>query len=240
MMLNRLLSSLNLNEMFGSDVQTGATSEGDYNKLKTQSLSSLLAILLSWQPSGAGTNQASLQQTVLFVWHFGLMCCRELSQVNKLDIDIPSSSTNQTPICLFALLSWYRKCLVQDCALQDRLVTENPASEVNLLVQLYQIVPSSNETAALQHVEHYKRAENSRLAVTRELNMICLVLLAAAQRFKRKGFEEGLLQPAVCQIICQEPYGDVITKGLETAILPLLPNPCRDLGVESYHQDEGE
>ena len=239
MMLNQLLSSLNLNEMLRSKkVQTGAVSEREYNRLKTESLSSLLAFLTSWQPSGAGTNQASLQQIVLLVWHFGLMCCRELSRVNKLDFDIPSSSRNQTPVRLIALLTWFRVCLVQDRALQDRLVTGNHASEVKRLVQLYQTGPSNNATAILQHVEYYKRVENSRLAVTRELNMICLVLLAAAQRFKRKSIEEGLLQPAVYQLISQEPYGDVITKGLETVILPLLPDPCKDLEEESYHEGE--
>ena len=240
MMLNQLLSSLNLNEMFSSRVQTGGTSEREYNKLKTESLSSLLAILTSCQPSGAGTKQASLQQTVLIVLHFGLLSCRELSQVDKRDIDISSRSRNQTPVCLLAILSWFRKCLVQDHVLQDRLVTENPTSEIKLLVQLYQTGPSDNLTAVLHHVEHYKRVENSRLAVTRELNMVCLVLLAAAQRSKRKGIEEGFHRPAVCQLICQEPYGDVLTKGLETVILPLLPNPCTEIKEEIYHQDEGE
>lgn len=240
MMLNQLLSSYNLNEMLSSNVQTGATSEHNYNKLKTESLSSLLAILTSWQPSGAGTNQASLQQIVLLVWHFELMHCRYLSLFNKLDIDCPSNSGNQTPVCVLALLRWFRKCLVQDRALQDRLVTEGHASEVKLLMQLYQAGPSNKATTTLQHVEHYKRVENSRLAVTRELSMICLVLLAAAQRGKRKDIEEGLLQPAVCQLISQEAYGEVITKGLETVILPLLPDPCRDWEEESYRQDEGE
>lgn len=240
MMLNQLLSSLNLNEMLSSGVQTGATSEREYNKLKTESLSSLLAILTSWQPSGAGTKQASLQQTVLIVLHFGLLSCRQLSQINKRDIDISLRSRNQTPVCLFAILSWFRKCLVQDHVFQDRLVTENPTSEIKLLVQLYQTGPSDNLSSILQHVEHYKRRENSRFAVTRELNTICLVLLAAAQRSKRKGIDEGVHQPAVRQLISQEPYGDVVTKGLETVILPLLPSPCRDVEEESYHQDEGE
>ena len=244
MMLNQLLSSLNLNEMLRSKkVQTGTVSEREYNKLKTESLSSLLAFLTSWQPSGAGTNQASLQQIVLLVWHFGLMCCCELSRVNKLDFDIPSSSSNQTPVCLISLLSWFRICLVQDRALQDRLVTGKRASEVKRLVQLYQSRaalpgPSNNATAILQHAEYYKRVENSRLAVTRELNMICLVLLVAAQRSRRKDIEEGLLQPAVYQLISQEPYNDVISKGLETVIFPLLRDPSQDLEEESYHEGE--
>ena len=237
LMLNQLLSSLNLNEILSNNVRTGATSERDYSKLKTQSLSSLLAILTSWQPSGVRTNQVSLQQTVLLVWHFGLMCCREVSQVNKIEIACPSSSANQTPVCLLTLLSWFRKCLVQDRALQDRLVTENPTSELKLLVQLYRTGPSNNATAVL-HVEHFKRVENSRLAVARELNLICLVLLVAVQRDKRKGIKEGLLQPAV--LISQGPYDDIITKALETVILPVLPDPGKDLEQESYHQDEGE
>ena len=239
-MLNQLLSSLSLNETLSSNVQVAATSERDYNKTKTESLSSLLAILTSWQPSGARTNQASLQQTVLLVWHFGLMHCRDFSLANKLDIDCPSNSGNQTPVCLLALLRWFRKCLVQDRALQDCLVTESHASEVKRLLQLYQTGPSNKANATLQHMEHYKRVENSRLAVTRELNMICLVLFAAAQHGKRKGIEEGLLQSAVYQLISQKPYGDIITKGLETVILPLLPDPCRDLEEESYHRDEGK
>ena len=238
-MLNQLLSSLKLNEVLSSDVHTGATSEYDYNKLKTQSLSSLLAILTSWQPSGAGTNQVSSQQTVLLVWHFGLMCCRELSQINKVEIACLSSSGNQTPVCLLTLLRFFRKCLVQDRELQDRLVTENPTSEIKLLVQHYQTGPSNSATAVLQ-MEHFKHIENSHLAVARELNMICLVLLAAVQRDKRKGIKKGLLQPAVCFLISQQPYGDIITKGLETVILPVLRDPCKDLEEESYHQDEGE
>ena len=238
LMLNQLLSSLKLNEVLSSDVQTGATSECEYNKLKIQSLSSLSAILTSWQPSGVGTNQVSLQQTVLLGWHFGLICSREFSQVNKVEMG-PSSSGNQTPVCLFTLLSWFRKCLVQDRGLQDRLVTENPTSEIKLLVQLYQTGPSNSATAAL-HVEHFKRVENSRLAIARELNVICLVLLAAVQRDKRKGIKEVSLQPAVYNLISREPYGDIITKGLETVILPVLPDPCRDLEKKSCHQDEGE
>ena len=239
LMLNQLLSSLNLNEILSNNVRTGATSERDYSKLKTQSLSSLLAILTSWQPSGAVTNQVSLQQTVLLVWHFGLMCSRVLSQVNKLDINISSSSRNQTPLCLVTVLSWFRKCLLHDRELQDRLVTENPTSELKLLVQLYRTGPSNNATAVL-HVEHFKRVENSRLAVARELNLICLVLLVAVQRDKRKGIKEGLLQPAVCHLISQGPYDDIITKALETAILPVLPDPCKNLEEKSYHQEEGE
>ena len=238
-MLNQLLSSLNLTKIMSSDVQTGATSEPDYDKLKTQSLSSLLAILTSWQPLGAGTNQASLQQTVLLVWHFGLMCCRELSKVNKLEIACPSSSANQTPVCLVTLLSWFRKCLVQDRTLQDRLLTGNPTSEIKLLVQLYQTGPSNNATAVL-HAEHFKSVESSRLAVARELNLICLVLLAAVQRDKRTGIRECLLQPAVCYLSSQGPYDDIITKALETVILPVLPDPCKDLEEETYHQEEGE
>ena len=239
LLLNQLLSSLKLNEVLSSDVQTGATSECEYNKLKIQSLSSLLAILTSWQPSGVGTDQVSLQQAVLLVWHFGLICSREFSQVNNVEIACPSSRGNQTPVCLFTLLSWFRKCLVQDRGLQDRLVTENPTSEIKLLVQLYQTGPSNSATAVL-HVEHFKRAENSRLAIAMELNVICLVLLAAVQRDKRKGIKEVSLQPAVYNLISREPYGDIITKGLETVILPVLPDPCKDLEEKGCHQDEGK
>ncbi|KAJ7389929.1 hypothetical protein OS493_028395 [Desmophyllum pertusum] len=63
--LSQLLSPLNLNEMLSSAGQTYAPrTDCEYIKLKTESLSSLLALLASWQPSGVGTNQTSLQQIV--------------------------------------------------------------------------------------------------------------------------------------------------------------------------------
>ncbi len=240
LILNQLLSSLNLNEMLNSNLKTGSPSEPEYTRLKTESLCSLLEILTSWQPSGTETNQTSFQQTVLVVLHFGLMCCRDSSFLNKLDIDWPSSSESQTPVCLLALLRWFKKCLVKDLALQDQLVTESSSSEVKLLLQLHQVGPSNMATGSLQHTEHDKRVENCYFAITRELNIICLVLLAAAQRVKREGDEKGSLQPAVCQLISKEPYVEVITKGLEKVILPLLPDPCRHLKEESCYQDQGE
>lgn len=239
--LNQLLSSLNLNEMLSGNVKSGSPSEPEYTRLKTESLCSLLEILTSWQPSGAATNQTSFQQTVLVVWHFGVMCCRDSSLVNtKLNIDCPSSREGQTPICLLALLRWFKKCLVKDRALQDHLVTESPASEVKRLLQLYHFSLSNKATGSQQHTAHDKRVENSRFAVTRELNIICLVLLAAAQRVKREGEGKGSLQPAVCWLISKEPYVEVIAKGLEKVIFPLLPDPCSDLKEESCYQDQGE
>ena len=236
--LNQLLSSLNMDEMPSRSVQTDALSEPEYTKLKTNGLSSLLTVLTLWQPSGAGTNLTSFQQTVLVVWHFGLVCCRDLSLANKLNIECQGSGESQTSVCLLALLRWVRKCLVKDRALQKRLVTESPASEVKLLLRLYQISPSNEASGSLQHSGHGKRVETSCFAVLRELNIICLVLLAAAQRVLREGDDNGSLQPAVCQLISKEPYVEVITIGLEKVILPLLPDPCRD--VKESYQEQGK
>ena len=236
-MLNQLLSSVNLSAMPGSAGQTdGAPSELEYAKLKTQSLSSLLAVLLSWEPSGINTSQ-----TVLVIWHFGLIQFRSTSLNKVMDIESPSRHEDQTPICFFSLLRWFRKCLVKDRALQDLLVTENPASEVKLLLQLYQLGPPKNTIGLVRDGDLCRDVQKSfRLTVIREVNMICLVLLAAVQRAKREGnFKEGVLQPAVYQLISTEPYVEIITKGLEVVIFPLLPDPCRDL-EESSCQDQGK
>ena len=245
MVLSQLLSPLNLNEMLSSAGQTYAPrTDCEYIKLKTESLSSLLALLASWQPSGVGTNQTSLQQIVLVVWHFGLICCRDdSSMINKLDNDCPPRRERQSPVCLLSLLRWFRKCLVKDRALQDHLVTESPASELKLLLQLYQVSLRSNmatDSHSLQHIELKTRVhKNYRLAIIRELNMMCLVLVAAAQRVKRQGDEEGSLQETAPCLISQKPYVEVISKGLETVILPLLPNPSTDMEEESC-QGKGE
>ena len=235
--LNQLLSSLNMDKMLSTNVQTDIPSEPEYIKLKIESLSSLLAVLTSWQPSVAATNQTSFY---LVVWRFGLMCCRDSSLLNKLKTDCQSNSEGLTPVGLLAFLRWFRRCLVEDRALQDRLLTESSSLEVKLLLQLYQFSMSNKATGSLQHTEDDKRIANCSFAVTRELNMICLVLLAAAQRVKREGDTKGSLQPAVCQLVFQEPYVDVITKGLEEVVLPLLPDPCRDFKEESCLQDQGK
>lgn len=235
--LNQLLSSLNMDEILSTNVQTDIPSEPEYIKLKIESLSSLLAVLTSWQPSVAATNQTSFY---LVVWRFGLMCCRDSPLINKLKIDCQPNSEGLIPVRLLAFLRWFRKCLVEDRALQDRLVTESSSFEVNLLLQLHQLSLSNKATGLSQHSEYDKCIANCSFVVTRELNMICLVLLAAAQRVNREDDTKGSLQPAVCQLIFQEPYVDVITKGLEKVVLPLLPDPCRDFKEESCLQDQGK
>ena len=235
-MLNQLLSSVNLSAPPGSAGQTdGAPSEHEYAKLKTEGLSSLLAVPLSWEPaSGIKTSQ-----TVLVVWHFGLIQFRSTSLNKVIDIESPSRGEGQTPICLISLLRWFRKCLVKDRALQDLLVTENPVSEVKLLVQLYRLCPPRNTIGLVRDGDLCRDVQKSfRLTVMREVNMICLGLLAAVQRAKREGNFKGVLQPAVYQLISTEPYVEIITKGLEAVVLPLLPDPCRDL-EESYQEDRG-
>ena len=69
--------------------------------------------------------------------------------------------------------------------------------------------------------------------------MICLVLFAAVQRIKQESDNLTSPQPVTCQLISQEPYVKIITEGLEKVILPLFPDPYRDLEEESS-QDRGE
>lgn len=223
-MLNQLLTTLNLSGTSDEVLKTtNAPPEHERAKLKTESLSSLQAVFFTWKPSGVETHQI-----VRLVWHFGL------AQHHKkiLNSETSLKGEDQRPICIPSLLRWFIKCLVKDLALQDLLVTEK--SEVKLILQLFKVVPESSVQIGDLRGDVLK---GSRLTVMKELNVICLVLLAAVQRVNLQGKEESSPQPAVFQLVSKEPYNKIIAKGLECVVFPLLPDPCCDLR-DSDHQDQ--
>ena len=231
--LNQLLSSLNLKEICRTDVPP--CTDGDYSNLKTISLSSLLSILTTWEPSSStGANQ-----TILLVWRFGLLCSNASSMHNTLANYRLQSTESQTPVPLLSLLRWFRKCLVRNRALQDRLVTESPALEIKAILRLYQVGLSSERTALLKHSEDRGFRTKFCFAVIRELNMICLVLFAAVRRIQQESDRLSSHRTGVFQLISQEPYADCITNGLEKGILPMFSDPSKDL-EEAIIQDQGK
>lgn len=227
-MLNQLLTTLNLSgKCDGVLKTTNAPPEQGRAYLKTESLSSLLAVLLTWKPSGVETHL-----TVRLIWHFGLAQC----QRKVLNFETPLVGEDQRINCIPSLLRWFKKCLVEDLTLQDLLVTEK--SEVKLILQLFRVVPPTNTKSSVQ-IGDLRRNDpkSSLLTVMKELNMICLVLLAAVQRVKLQGKEESSPQPTVFQLVSKEPYNNII-KGLKEVIFPLLADPCSNL-EDRDHQDQG-
>ena len=231
--VNQLLSSLSLKEICRPEAPPDT--DGDYSSLKTDSLSSLLLILATWEPSLS----AGADQTVLLVWRFGLSCSDKSSMHNNTPGNYClQSSESRTPVSLLSLLRWFRKCLVRNRALQDRLVTGSPAIVVKAILRLYQFGLSSARTA-LKHREDRGSRMKFRFAVIRELNMICLVLFAAVRRIQQGSDSITSPQTGVFQLISQEPYADYITNGVEKVILPLLSDPSRNL-EEAVFQDKGK
>lgn len=227
-MLNQLLTTLNLSgKCDGVLKTTNAPPEQGLANLKTESLSSFLAVLLTWKPSGVETHL-----TVRLIWHFGLAQC----QRKVLNFETPLVGEDQRINCIPSLLRWFKKCLVEDLTLQDLLVTEK--SEVKLVLQLFRVVPLSNTKSSVQ-IGDLRRDDpkSSLLTLMEELNIICLVLLAAVQRVKLQGKEESSPQPTVFQLVFKEPYNNII-KELKEVIFPLLPDPCSDL-EDRDHQDQG-
>lgn len=233
--LNQLLFSLNLKEMMldsdADHTDASHSNDCDYSKLKVASLSSLVTIFTTWKPSlDTGT-----AQIVLLVWRFGLSCFDIKSPADyKIGNSCLLSDESQTPVRQLSLLRWFRKCLVRDRTLQDRIVRESPASEVKVVLQLYQAGLLSDRTDLLERGGSQK---NPRFAVVTELNMICLVLFAAVQRIKRESDRQTSSPLVVCQLVSQEPYAKFISEGLEKVILPLLPDPASDVDEKSFqHQ----
>ena len=231
--VNQLLSSFSLKEICRLDAPLDT--DGDYSNLKADSLSSLLSILTTWEPSSS----AGAEQTILLVWRFGLSCSDKSSVHNTLGSYRLQSNEIQTSVPFLSILRWFRKCLVRNCALQDRLVTESSALEIKVILRLYQFGLSSERTALLKHKEDRGSRMKFRFAVLRELNMICLVLFAAVRRIQRESDTLTSPQTGVFQLISQEPYADCITNGLEKVILPLLSDPSRNL-EEAVFQDQGK
>ena len=229
--MNQLLSSLSLKKICRLDAPPDT--DGDYRNLKADSLSFLKSILTTWEPSSI----AGADETILLVWRFGLSCSQKSSVHNTLGNYCPQSNEIQTPVPLLSLLRWFRKCLVRNRTLQDRLVTESPAQEIKAILRLYQFGLSRARTALLKHREDRGSQMKFRFAVLRELNMICLVLFAAVRRIQQETLSSP--QTGVFQLISQEPYADCITNGLEKVILPLLSDPSRNL-EEAVFQDQGK
>lgn len=224
--LNQLLS-LSINK--GSSIDTQPSADCNDSKMKTDSLYSLLSILTTWEPSlSPGTDEI-----VLLVWRFGLSWRYKSSMDDTLGNCCLRGDESQIPIPLLSLLRWFRKCLVRNRSLQNRLVTESPTVEIKVILQIYQTGLASGKTGLLEHWGHRASQINVRFSVIRELNMICLILFAAVQRTKHDN-RLALPQPAICQLMSQEPYAALITKGLQDVLLPLLPNPSSEFEGGSF------
>lgn len=231
--VNQLLSSLSLKEICRPEAPPDT--DGDYSNLRTDSLSFLLSILTTWEPSSS----AGANETIFPVWRFGLSFTDKSSVHNTLGNYRLQSNEIQTPVPLLSLLRWFRKCLVRNRALQDRLVIESPALEIKAILRLYQFGLSSARTTLLNHREDGGSRIKLRFAVIRELNMICLVLFVAVRRIQQESDTLSSPQTGVFQLISQEPYAVCITNGLEKVILPLLSDPSRNL-EEAVFQDQGK
>ena len=230
--LNQLLSSLSIDK--GSSIDTQPCADCNDSKMKTDSLYSLLSILTTWEPALS----SETDESVLLVWRFGLSWRHKSSMDNTLGNCCRRGEESQIPISLLSLLRWFRKCLVRNRTLQNHLVTESPTVEIKVILQIYQAGLASAKTGLLEHWGHRGSQINVRFSVIRELNIICLILFAALQRSKH-GNGLPLPQPAVCQLISQEPYAALITKGLQEVLLPLLPNPSSEFEDVSF-QGQGK
>lgn len=172
-------------------------------------------------------------EIVLLVWRFGLSWRYKSSMDDTLGNCCLRGDEGQIPIPFLSLLRWFRKCLVRNRSLQNRLVTESPTVEIKVILQIYQTGLASGKTGLLEHWGHRASQINVRFSVIRELNMICLILFAAVQRTKHD-HRLALSQPAICQLMSQEPYAALITKGLQDVLLPLLPNPSSECEGGSF------
>ncbi|XP_068755165.1 nucleolar pre-ribosomal-associated protein 1-like isoform X2 [Montipora capricornis] len=221
--LNELLSSLSLSKVCSRE-EAPPCIDIDWSKLKKDSLSDLLSILTLWEPSPS----SETDKTVLLVWRFGF-CSYRASAGDEIACLRSSNHEGRTPVHLLSLLRWFRNCLVRSRTLQVRLASDNSARDLKVMLQLYQTGLSGGKTSS-RHVGVRASQINSSLAATREINMICLVLLAAVQRLKRLN---DARESVVCQLISREPYAECITRGLEKVVFPLLPDPRNDFKEES-------
>ena len=233
MFLKQLLSSLKFSQGWdSSSSKNSPRADSDYRKAKTDSLSSLLTILTKWKPSpGEGGNQ-----TVLLVWWFGLACSAKSYIDQETENVCFQSDNNDTEHRLLSLLRWFRKCILRDRELQDNL-THNPTTGKTLILQLYLVVLSHNKAGLLQNTEGRRI---SSYELINEVNVICLVLFAAVQRILKQNTERPTSsQPAIFQLVSQEPYSNIISEGLEKVILPLLPDPRGEMEQGSCLPEQG-
>ena len=233
MFLNQLLSSLKFGQGWdSSSSKNSPRADSDYRKAKTVSLSSLLTILTKWKPSpGERANQ-----TVLLVWWFGLACSTKSYMDQETDNAHFHSGNNDTGDRLLSLLRWFRKCILRDRELQDDLI-HNPTTGKILILQLNQVVLSHNNAGLLQNTEG---RGISSYELVNEVNVICLVLFTAVQRILKQNRERPTSsQPAIFQLVSQEPYSNIVSEGLEKVILPLLPNPCGGMEQGSCLTEQG-
>ena len=233
MFLKQLLSSLKFSQ--GRDSSRSKNSpcaDSDYRKAKTDSLSSLLTILTKWKPSpGEGANQ-----TVLLLWWFGLACSTKSSVNQVTDHVYFQSGNNDTGDHLLSLLRWFRKCILRDRELQNHLI-HNPTTGKTLILQLYHVVLTHNKGDLLQNTEG---RGISSYELINEVNVICLILFAAVQRILKQNRERPTSsQPAIFQLVSQEPYSKIISEGLEKVILPLLPDPRGEMEQGSCLPKQG-
>ena len=219
MFLKQLLSSLKFSRgCDSSGSKNSPCADSDYRKAKTDSLSSLLTILTKWKPSpGEGA-----RQTVLLVWWFGLACSAKSYMDQETDNVYFQSGNNDTGDRLLSLLLWFRKCILRDREFQDHLI-HNPTTGKTLILQLYHVVLSHNKAGLLQNTEG---RGISSYELVNEVNLVCLVLFTAVKRLLKQNTKRPTsLQPAIFQLVSQEPYSSIISEGLEKVILPLLPDP---------------
>ena len=233
MFLKQLLSSLKFSQ--GCDSSSSKNSpcaDSDYRKAKTDSLSSLLTMLTKWKPSPCeGANQ-----TVLLVWWFGLACSTRSSVNQVTDHVYFQNCNNDTGDRLLSLLRWFRKCILRDRELQDDLI-HNPTTGKTLILQLYHVVLSHNKAGLLQNAEG---RGISSYELVNEVNVICFVLFTAVQRILKQNRERPTSsQPAIFQLVSQEPYSNIISEGLEKVILPLLPDPRGEMEQGSVLPEQG-
>lgn len=220
--LNQLLCSLGLSEVC-QKYEAPRSADLKTSKLKRESLTDLLSILALWEPSAS----KATDKIILLVWRFGFCAdqsCLE-SRIARLRL---SNVEGQTPLYVLSHLRWFRKYLVRSNTLQDQLVTESPAGEIKVLLQLYQTRLCNGKTSSTKHEKVQPYQFNSQFAVTREINIICLILFMAVQRFKMS--DKG--RSAVTKLAPMESCVELVGLGLEKVVFPMLPDPRGDFDNE--------
>ena len=226
---NQLLCSLGLSEV-RQKYEAPRSADLNTSKLKQESLSDLLSILTLWEPSAS----KATDKIILLVWRFGF-CADQSCSESRIACLRLSNVEGQTPLYVLSHLRWFRKYLVRSNTLQDQLVTESPAGEMKVLLQLYQTGLCNGKTSSMEHEKVQPYQINSQFAVTREINIICLILFIAVQRLKMSDKGESALTKLVPMESCVELVG----LGLEKVVFPMLPDPRGDFGNECCG-NEGE
>ena len=218
--LNQLLSSLGLREVCQKH-EDSRSADLNTSKLKQESLSDLLSMLELWEPSAS----KSTDEIVLLVWRFGFCAVQSCSESRIACLRL-SNVEGQTPLHLLSHLRWFRKYLVRSNTLQDQLVRESPAGEIKVLLRLYQTALCNGKTSSLEQNEVEPYQISSQFAVTREINIICLILFTAVQRLKMSDKGEN----AISKLVPMESPVELVGLGLEIVVFPILPDPRGDFG----------